>query len=215
MYFITDELYFPTAEQAEADGLIAIGGDLSPERLLLAYGSGIFPWEDDPVCWYTPDPRFVLFPEDLRITKSMQSVLRSGKFRFTINKAFEQVMVACSTVPRNGQNGTWISKGMIDAYSQLHQQGYAYSAEAWNSGELVGGLYGIKLGNIFFGESMFSKQSNASKFAFIKLIQYLQKQGLKLVDCQVHTDHLASLGARMISRKDFLEIVKRETSSTR
>lgn len=209
MYLLDDKIFFPPVEAADEEGIVAIGGDLSPERLLLAYRSGIFPWynEDEPIIWWSPDPRFVLFPEKLRISKSMQTVLQNGKFRFTINRAFTQVMQNCKTITRKDQEGTWIHPATVEAYTKLHELGYAHSAEAWLNGELVGGLYGVRLGNIFFGESMFSKESNASKFAFIKYVQYLKKENVKLIDCQIYTAHLESLGAKMITRKDFIALI--------
>lgn len=194
---------------ADEDGLLAIGGDLSTERLLLAYRSGIFPWynEDEPICWWSPDPRFVLYPDELKISSSMKTVLQNGKFRFTTNRAFEQVIQNCKTVSRQGQDGTWISPAMQQAYTTLHQLGYAHSAETWQDGELVGGLYGIRLGGLFFGESMFSLKPNASKFAFINYVRQLQKENVQLIDCQLHTNHLESLGARMIPRELFTKIL--------
>ena len=194
---------------ADEDGLLAIGEDLDPDRLLLAYKSGIFPWynEDEPICWWSPDPRFVSFPALIKISNSMKTVLQNGSFRFTINKAFTKVIQQCKTVSRKGQAGTWISPAMQQAYVQLHELGYAHSAEAWQDGNLVGGLYGIRLGGIFFGESMFSSKSNASKFAFIKYVQFLHKENVKLIDCQLHTNHLQSMGARMIERKLFSEML--------
>ena len=213
MFLLTEELFFPPLATADKDGLLAIGGDLSPERLLLAYRNGIFPWynEDEPICWWSPDPRFVLYPSEIKISSSMRTVLNNGKFRFTINRAFSSVIQNCKTVTRQGQEGTWISPAMQSAYINLHELGYAHSAEAWLDGKLVGGLYGIRLGNIFFGESMFSTRNNASKFAFISYIKQLQKENVKLIDCQLHTNHLESLGARMIDRKLFKEILVAET----
>lgn len=202
-----EQLYFPPVEDADENGLLAIGGDLTPARLILAYRSGIFPWfnEADPICWWSPDPRFVLYPSQLKISKSMQQVVKKQTFQFSTNKAFKAVIHACSTTPRNGQNGTWITNEMQDAYLHMHQLGYAHSAEAWLNDELVGGLYGIRLGNVFFGESMFSHVSNASKFAFIQYVQMLQKENVQLIDCQLHTQHLESLGATMIPRKTFMQ----------
>ena len=209
MHILTEKIFFPPVETADEEGIVAIGGDLSPERLLLAYRSGILPWynEDEPIIWWNPDPRFVLFPEKLKISKSMQTVLQNGKFRFTINRAFTLVMQNCKTITRKDQEGTWIHPATVEAYTKLHELGYAHSAEAWLNGELVGGLYGVRLGNIFFGESMFSKESNASKFAFIKYVQYLKKENVKLIDCQIYTAHLESLGAKMITRKDFIALI--------
>jgi len=211
MYLNDSNLYFPPVEEADEEGLLAIGGDLSAERLLLAYRSGIFPWfnETDPICWWSPDPRFVLFPAQLKVSKSMQQVLKKQTFQFSTNKAFEKVIQACSRVPRNGQDGTWITSNMQEAYIHLHQLGFAHSAEAWLNGELAGGLYGIRLGKVFFGESMFSLCSNASKFAFIRYIQQLQKEDVQLIDCQLHTQHLESLGASMIPRKKFIQHLKK------
>jgi leucyl/phenylalanyl-tRNA--protein transferase len=202
-----EQLYFPPVEDADENGLLAIGGDLTPARLILAYRSGIFPWfnEADPICWWSPDPRFVLYPSELKISKSMQQVVKKQTFQFSTNKAFKAVIHACSTTPRNGQDGTWITNEMQDAYLHMHQLGYAHSAEAWLNNELVGGLYGIRLGNVFFGESMFSHVSNASKFAFIQYVQQLQKENVQLIDCQLHTHHLESLGATMIPRKTFMQ----------
>lgn len=213
MFFLSNKLFFPPLEMADENGLLAIGGDLSVERLLLAYRSGIFPWynEDEPICWWSPDPRFVLYPEALKVSNSMKTVLHNGTFRFTINRAFTQVIQNCKTVTRKGQDGTWISPAMQKAYTTLHELGYAHSAEAWQDGQLVGGLYGIRLGNIFFGESMFSLKPNASKFAFINYVQQLQKENVQLIDCQLHTNHLQSLGARMMERKVFEKLLADNT----
>jgi leucyl/phenylalanyl-tRNA---protein transferase len=205
MQLLTDRLNFPPIEMADENGLLALGGDLSPERLLLAYRSGIFPWfnDEDPICWWSPDPRFVLFPQELKISKSMQVVIKKKEFDFSVNKAFKEVISNCKNMYREGQGGTWITDEMQEAYIRLHEMGFAQSAEAWCNGRLVGGLYGIRLGDLFFGESMFSHQSNASKFAFINYVQLLQKENVQLIDCQLHTNHLESLGARMISRAEF------------
>ncbi|CAN5593131.1 leucyl/phenylalanyl-tRNA--protein transferase [soil metagenome] len=207
MFILNTAIQFPPVDTALADGLLAIGGDLDTERLLLAYRSGIFPWynEGEPILWWSPDPRFVLFPEKLKVSNSMQTVLNNGKFRFTINRAFSQVIQQCKTVTRKDQQGTWISPAVQEAYNQLHQLGYAHSAETWLNGQLVGGLYGVKMGNVFFGESMFAKESNASKFAFIKYVHQLKREGVQLIDCQVYTKHLESLGAKMIPRQTFIE----------
>ncbi|KAA2220045.1 leucyl/phenylalanyl-tRNA--protein transferase [Maribacter flavus] len=210
MYFLDQELYFPPVEKANSEGLLAVGGDLSPERLLLAYSSGIFPWfnEDSLILWWSPDPRMVLYPEEIRISKSMRKVIKSDNFSVTVNTCFESVVENCASIVREGQNGTWITREMKSAYLKLHERGIAKSYEVWEEGSLVGGLYGVDLGYIFCGESMFSKVSNASKVAFIRLTQDLQQQGYKLIDCQLYTDHLASLGAREISRESFLEQLK-------
>lgn len=209
MIFLGDSAGFPPVSKADADGLLAVGGDLSPQRLLQAYHHGIFPWynEGELIQWWCPDPRFVLFPHKLRVSKSMQQCLRQPAFTFTVNAAFEQVINHCKTIRRNGQPGTWIQDEVVEAYTKLHQMGVAISAEAWADGTLAGGLYGIKLGHAFFGESMFSRQSNASKFAFIKLVQQLEKEGLQLIDCQVYTSHLESLGAEMIPRSMFIQLL--------
>ncbi|MBS1512955.1 MAG: leucyl/phenylalanyl-tRNA--protein transferase [Bacteroidetes bacterium] len=210
MIILGKEISFPPVDKAGADGLLAIGGDLSTERLLLAYREGIFPWynEDEPVCWWSPDPRFVLFPAELKVSKSMQRIIKNGPFRFTMNEAFGEVITSCRNIKRKDQLGTWIQQDVIAAYTTLHQLGFAISAEAWHGNTLAGGLYGVLMGNIFFGESMFSNESNASKFAFIQLVHHLQQKGLQLIDCQVYTAHLESLGARMINRKHFIEMLK-------
>lgn len=208
LFSINKELVFPPVELAEPDGLLAIGGDLSTDRLLLAYQSGIFPWyEGDHILWWCPDPRFVLFPDNLIVSKSMRSVLKKNIFTFTVNQAFEAVINNCKRIPRKGQTSTWITEDVKTAYTDLHRKGFAHSAEAWQNGELVGGLYGVRLGKVFFGESMFSNTSNASKFAFISYVQQLQLEGVKLIDCQVYTEHLESLGAQMIPRRKFIQLL--------
>lgn len=210
IFALDENLPFPDPNLAEADGLLAIGGDLSTARLLEAYKSGIFPWfEDDVPLWWSPDPRFVLFPAELKISTSMKTLLKRKTFTFTINKAFPEVIRNCKSVRRDGQAGTWITEEMQDAYTELHNQGYAFSAEAWNGTELAGGLYGIKMGKMFFGESMFSHQSNASKYAFISMVEQLKSEGVALIDCQVFTAHLESFGARMIPRKEFLKLLNK------
>ncbi|MBX2921115.1 MAG: leucyl/phenylalanyl-tRNA--protein transferase [Chitinophagaceae bacterium] len=208
VYALRNELIFPPVHLAEPDGLLAMGGDLSVERLLLAYKSGIFPWyEGDVPLWWCPDPRFVLFPENLKITRSMQQVIRKNTFRFTINQDFASVIHHCKTSPRPGQAGTWITDEVERAYSRMHKAGFAHSAEAWLNDQLVGGLYGIRLGKFFFGESMFSHASNASKFAFIKYVEHVCSEGVALIDCQVYTPHLESLGAQMIPRQQFIQLL--------
>jgi leucyl/phenylalanyl-tRNA---protein transferase len=205
---LDNKLWFPPATNTTEDGLLAIGGDLSEERILLAYRNGIFPWfEDNVPLWWCPDPRFVLLPHQLKISRSMQQVLRSNNFQFKTNTAFEEVIHNCKTARRN-HDGTWITDEVEKAYINLYKKGYAHCAEAWQNNKLAGGLYGIKLGKIFFGESMFSHTSNASKFAFINYVHYLIKQDIKLIDCQLYTNHLESLGARMISRSEFLDLLK-------
>lgn len=214
MVILGEQLSFPPVHLAGEEGIVAIGGDLSMERLLLAYRSGIFPWynEDEPIIWWCPDPRFVLFPGHLKVSRSMGAVLKKGKFRFTINRSFTQVIQNCKTIDRAGQHGTWITTAVQQAYTVLHQKGYAHSAEAWMDEELVGGLYGIRMGNVFFGESMFSKISNASKFAFIHYVKQLQQEGVVLIDYQVYTEHLETLGAEMIARKEFIQLLNKNIS---
>ena len=209
MYFLLKELFFPDVTEADRDGILAVGGDLSPERLLLAYQSGIFPWfdSDDPILWWAPHQRMVLFPDELVVSKSMRSILRKEIFTVTFNKDFRGVISNCSQIRRNGQRGTWITSEMIEAYVKLHELGFAKSVEVWQNNELVGGLYGIDLGTIFCGESMFTKVSNASKVAFITLVENLKIRKYKLIDCQVHNDHLESLGAREIEREEFMQIL--------
>lgn len=205
LHLLDDTLRFPDVEDALPDGLLAIGGDLSTERLIHAYRQGIFPWfDDDTPMWWSPDPRFVLFPYELKVSKSMKQLLKKNAFNFKINSDFATVITNCKQAPRKDQDGTWITNEVRDAYIQLHKLGYAHSAESWQDGELVGGLYGIKMGKAFFGESMFSHRSNASKYAFIKMVQHLKEEGVQLIDCQIHTNHLESLGARMIPRADFI-----------
>lgn len=210
MFLLNHRLLFPDVEKADEDGLLAVGGDLSPERLLLAYKNGIFPWfnEDSMILWWSPDPRMVLFPEKVKISKSMAQVIKSNRFRITWNTEFEKVINACSAIIRKGQHGTWITPEMKSAYLKLHQMGIAKSIEVWENDVLVGGLYGIDLGNVFCGESMFSRTSNASKFAFICLAKELQQKKYRLIDCQVYTAHLESLGAEEIPRKQFIAILK-------
>jgi leucyl/phenylalanyl-tRNA--protein transferase len=208
LFALGKELVFPPVNLSGPDGMLAIGGDLSIERLLLAYRSGIFPWfEGDTPLWWCPNPRFVLFPEELKVSKSMKQVIHRQTFRFSIDKAFEEVIENCKTSSRKDQQGTWITREVKTAYIKLHHAGYAHSAEAWLNDELVGGCYGIRMGNVFFGESMFSKTANASKYAFITYAQQLQQENVQLIDCQVYTAHLESLGARMIPREKFIELL--------
>jgi leucyl/phenylalanyl-tRNA---protein transferase len=201
---------FPDINTAREDGLLAIGGELNVDTLKLAYRSGIFPWFSGKVpMWYSPDPRFVLFPKDLIVSKSMKQVIKGSKFSFTADQAFKEVIKNCSTVEREGQWGTWITSDMIKAYVALHKEGIAHSAETWLDGKLVGGLYGVRTGRVFCGESMFSHVSNASKYAFIRYVQeVLIPGGIELIDCQVHTPHLESLGAIMIPRARFVAYLK-------
>jgi leucyl/phenylalanyl-tRNA--protein transferase len=209
LFALDNELLFPPVHLAEPDGLLAIGGDLSTERLLLAYRNGIFPWyEGEHILWWCPDPRFILIPDQLRVSKSMRQLLRRNAFTFTVNKAFTSVISSCKPINRRGQDGTWITDGIREAYTRLHEAGYAHSAEVWYNDELVGGLYGVRLGKVFFGESMFSKMSNASKYAFINYIELLKNEDVQLIDCQVYTEHLESLGARMMARSTFVQLLK-------
>lgn len=206
IFSLKSELYFPPVHLAEPDGLLAMGGDLSPERILLAYSKGIFPWfEGDIPLWWATNPRFVIFPEELKVSKSMKQVLKSNAFSFTVNKDCMQVITHCGNVKRDGQRGTWITQDIKKTYFNLHQQGYVSSAETWQDGQLVGGLYGIRIGNVFCGESMFSLVNNASKYAFIKYVQLLKEDGVQLIDCQIYTPHLESLGGKMISLTDYLK----------
>ncbi len=207
MIFLTDKISFPPVTLASPKGIVAIGGDLSVERLLLAYKSGIFPWynEGEPIVWHSPDLRMVLFPKKLKVSKSMRQLIRKGIFKVTFNTCFTEVIANCKKINRKDQEGTWITSEMQQAYTKLYELGFAKSVEVWLDDELVGGLYGIDLGTVFCGESMFSKVSNASKIAFIYLVEKLQKENYKLIDCQVYNNHLASLGAEEISRTEFLK----------
>jgi leucyl/phenylalanyl-tRNA---protein transferase len=202
LFALDKELNFPPVHLAEPDGLLALGGDLSTERLLLAYRNGIFPWYE------SPHPRFVLFPDELKVSKSIKPLLNRNEFEFTTNKAFKLVINYCKKTNRPGQDGTWITDEVERAYCKLHELGYANSAEVWKEGKLVGGLYGIKLGKVFFGESMFSKVSNASRFAFIKYVQLLIEEGIELIDCQIYTEYLESMGAKMIDRAIFTSLLE-------
>ena len=203
-----DEVWFPDPELASEDGLLAIGGDLSVQRLLLAYRSAIFPWfsEGDPILWYAPHERFVLFPENLKISASMLKVIRSGRFRITFNQAFTEVISACANSVRKDQEGTWITDTMKSAYIQLYNLGYAHSVEVWENDVLVGGLYGVQINHVFCGESMFTRVSNASKVALIYLCQ---NYNFKLIDCQVYTSHLKSMGADFISLEEYRELLNK------
>ncbi|WP_452222354.1 leucyl/phenylalanyl-tRNA--protein transferase [Lacinutrix salivirga] len=207
MHILNQNIVFPEVNLANEEGLLAYGGDLSVERLLLAYKSGIFPWfnEDEVILWWSPDPRFVLFPEELKVSKSMKQFLKKCDYDITINKNFKAVITECAKAKREGQSGTWITKNMIEAYCELHKKGYAKSVEVWRDKTLVGGLYGVDLGNgVFCGESMFAKESNASKAGFIT---FIQNTDYTLFDCQVYTNHLERLGAKDISREAFLEFL--------
>jgi len=202
---------FPDVRLAlkDPDGLLAIGGDLSLPRLLSAYRAGIFPWfsDEQPLLWWSPDPRFVLFPEQLKISRSLRKTIKNKQFNVTVNQCFDRVIRACMSTPRPGQDGTWITNDMVEAYMQLHQQGFAHSVECWLNNQLVGGLYGVSIGEVFFGESMFSTEKDASKVAFVHFVTFLQTRGIKLIDCQIYTAHLESLGACSIPRTDFIKLL--------
>lgn len=209
IFYLNSELSFPPPHFAEPDGLLAIGGDLSSERLLEAYSKGIFPWyiESSPILWWSPDPRFVLFPDELTISRSLKQLIKKDVFRITTDMAFNEVIKSCAVVERKGSHGTWLTDEMIDAYIRLHRLGYAHSVESWHEGELAGGLYGVAMGAVFFGESMFSIKSNASKVAFAKTVVKLKEWGFRIIDCQVETQHLYRFGARLIPGKEFQQIL--------
>jgi len=211
VYRLTDEIIFPPPQLADKTGLLAIGGDLCEERLLLAYSLGIFPWysEDEPILWWSPDPRLVLYPDEIKVSKSLEKIIKKQVFDVTFDAAFEQVINLCAGSGRRENEGTWILPDMIDAYSRLHENGYAHSVEAWKDGILSGGLYGVSLGSCFFGESMFTLESNASKVAFAGLVEYLKENSFDLIDCQVSTGHLKRFGAREIPRSLFLKQLKK------
>jgi leucyl/phenylalanyl-tRNA--protein transferase len=213
MDVLTDTLWFPNPETADEDGLLAVGGDLSVARLLLAYNSGIFPWfeDDQPILWWSPDPRMILFPEKFKISKSLRKTLKSEKFKITFNQNFPEVIQYCATVPRKGQAGTWITKEMQKSYIALHKAGQAISVEVWENDKLVGGLYGVDLPEkkVFCGESMFSLVSEASKVAFFYLSEYVKDKNYKFIDCQIYNEHLESLGAEEMARAQFLKLLLR------
>jgi leucyl/phenylalanyl-tRNA--protein transferase len=214
VYLLGDEILFPPVDDAE-NGLLAVGGDLSPERLVAAYSQGIFPWysEGEPILWHSPDPRFVLTTESFRVPRRLERTRRTNsRLRLSLDEAFEDVIEACSRAPRPGQRGTWITEEMKAAYVELHRLGFAHSAEAWRREELAGGLYGVSLGGAFFGESMFARASDASKIAFAALVEQLARWKIDLIDCQVETSHLARFGARSLSRARYLEALRRELS---
>lgn len=206
VYLLSNDLIFPSPQLAPQEGLLAVGGDLSRERLLLAYRTGIFPWysENEPIMWWSPDPRLVLYPEQLRVSKSLKKIINKSLFKLTMDQAFDAVINACARSRTEANEGTWIVDEMIVAYCKLHQAGFAHSVEAWQDGKLAGGLYGVSLGRCFFGESMFTRISNASKVAFVALVRYLQELNFDLIDCQVANPHLQSLGATEIPRTRFL-----------
>lgn len=212
VFRLDDDLVFPHPSLANEDGLLAAFGDLSPERLILAYSNGIFPWfsEDEPILWWSPDPRFILNPKDIRISHSMKKLIKKNTYKITFDNSFREVISNCSSLRK--EDGTWITNDMIEAYCKLHELGYAHSVEAWHEDKLVGGLYGINLGKCFFGESMFSIMSNASKVAFITLCRKLEEQEYNMIDCQVYTEHLESLGAMSVSRERFLQLLEEGTA---
>jgi leucyl/phenylalanyl-tRNA--protein transferase len=214
VYQLTDKLVFPPAALAEKDGLLAIGGDLSPARLLLAYSNGIFPWfsEGDPLLWWSPSPRLVIFPDEFKVPKRLSRLIRQKEYSVTLDQAFHQVITACATVAARQEKGTWITRDMVAAYSLLHEMGYAHSVECWQDGELAGGLYGISLGGVFFGESMFSRQPNSSKIALVFLLQKLLEWDFDLIDCQMKTVHLMQFGAREISGAEFQKLLAESVS---
>jgi leucyl/phenylalanyl-tRNA---protein transferase len=212
VYLLGEEILFPPVEHAE-NGLLAVGGDLSPERLLAAYSQGIFPWysEGEPILWHSPDPRFVLTKETFRVPRRLERLRKSPHgLTLSLDFAFEDVIEACAETPRPSQRGTWITEEMQDAYAELHRLGFAHSAEAFRGGKLAGGLYGVSLGGVFFGESMFARESDASKLAFVALVEQLFRWGIDFIDCQVETPHLARFGARSIPRVRYLEALRRE-----
>jgi leucyl/phenylalanyl-tRNA--protein transferase len=215
IFRLSKAVVFPQPHLADANGLLAVGGDLSPERLLQAYQLGIFPWflEDEPYLWWSPDPRLVLYPDELIISKSLKKIIKQNTFQITMDCAFDQVIQSCAHTRLNKNEDTWIDQEMVDAYCELHQSGYAHSVEAWSKGKLEGGLYGVALGKCFFGESMFSNKSNASKVAFVYLVKYLRKRSYMMVDCQVTTAHLQRFGAKEIPRESFLKQLEQAMKS--
>jgi len=215
VFLLTDELVFPPPHLARKDGLLAVGGDLSVNRLLLAYREGIFPWfiRRDPILWWSPDPRLVLFPEEIKISKSLEKTIKQCVFHVTMDTAFHQVITECARVRARKNEGTWITEEMMGAYGQLHELGFAHSVEAWFKGELAGGLYGVSIGKCFFGESMFTRVNNASKVALVALVDYLRKMSFDMIDCQITTGHLMSFGAREIPRNLFLTLLKKSLSA--
>ena len=215
VYQLGPDNVFPPAEHSNEEGVLAVGGDLSIDRLKLAYSQGIFPWYSDdlPIIWHSPDPRMVLLPADLKVNRSLKKAIKKEPYRLSMDTAFSQVIRECSVIPRPGQDGTWITNDMIDAYIKLHEAGFAHSVEAWDGPNLVGGLYGVSIGSAFFGESMFSKVDNASKIAFATFVEQLSIWNFKMVDCQVHTDHLEKFGATEWPRSKFLTALKSTNKS--
>ncbi len=217
VFRLTDHINFPPPELAEENGLLAVGGDLSPTRIVAAYKEGIFPWysEDDPLLWWFTSPRLVLFPNELKVSKRLSRYYRKTGQTFTINKAFDEVITACGESRRGISEDTWITTDMIEAYKKLHRLGYAHSVECWERAQLVGGLYGIALGKVFFGESMFTIAANSSKFALIQLVDFLKTNNYRLIDCQMTTGHLVSMGARELDGEEFRKLLKRYIYSTK
>lgn len=207
---IDERFQFPAPHKADSSGILWAGGNLSPGMLFSAYSQGVFPWfsDDDIILWWNPDPRFVLFPEELHVSKTLKKIIKKQSFELSVDKAFNEVIDNCAGIDRPGQNGTWITKSMLKAYKDLHKLGYAHSVEAWQDGQLAGGFYGISIGSAFFGESMFSIKPNASKAAFIPFVWYLKEKGFSFIDSQVHTEHLESMGAKNISRQHYLALLK-------
>ena len=216
VFLLSDKIEFPPPYLASKAGLLAVGGDLSPDRLLLAYRMGIFPWYSDgePLLWWSPDPRLVLYPEEIRISKTLKKIIKQDKFHLTIDTAFDQVINACAQIRIEKNEGTWIVQEMIDAYCRLHDAGFAHSVEAWYQGELAGGIYGVSLGKCFFGESMFSRISNASNITLVKLVEYLNTLSFDMLDCQITTEHLIRFGAREIQRDVFLKQLEQSLEAT-
>jgi leucyl/phenylalanyl-tRNA--protein transferase len=211
VYRLSDEIVFPSPDLAREDGLLAVGGDLDERRLLIAYSLGIFPWysEGMPILWWSPDPRLVLMPSEMRVSRSLRRTVKKRTFRVTFDTAFEDVIKNCAAAPRRDDRGTWITDEMVEAYCRLHKEGFAHSVESWHGDELAGGLYGVSIGTAFFGESMFSGRSDASKVALFRLAERLRGREAAFIDCQVVTGHLVSMGAREVPRKEFAEMLKR------
>ena len=216
VFLLSDTIEFPSPHLASEDGLLAVGGDLSQERLLLAYHMGIFPWfsENEPILWWSPDPRLVLYPHEIKISKTLKKILKKKAFKVTMDLAFNEVIKQCAEVRLQKNQGTWIIEDIIEAYCKLHESGYAHSVEVWHQGELAGGLYGVSLGKCFFGESMFTRISNASNIALVSLVEHLKKMSFDLIDCQVTTEHLIRFGAKEIPRTLFLKKLKTSLSAT-
>ncbi len=211
VFRLAEDMAFPPPEMAEENGLLAVGGDLSEKRLLLAYSLGVFPWYSagSPILWWSPDPRLILIPEELRVSRSLRQIIKKGIYSVTMDVAFDMVIGNCAAGRGRKEEGTWITDEMIKAYSRLHELGYAHSVEVWRDGSLVGGLYGVAMGAVYFGESMFSEMKDASKVALVKLVGYLIEKGYQLIDCQVPTEHLISMGAKEVSREEFQVMFKK------